>query len=131
MYIQRLDSEHVEGWTRNAGWQVRYQRPWRYFADSGLPPGKRTGRRGSPQESLKRATEYLLKIYQGQRGKLRASEARRKRDKLGVPGVRAVIKKSTKRNLLEYYVEVGPIPAVRRVPRRFYVGTENTITRER
>lgn len=130
-YIVRIDSEHPNGYLRNAGWQVRYRRPFRYFADSGLPPGKRTGRRGSPRESLARATAYLETIYAGEHSKLHRAEFARKKDKLGVPGIRAVIQKKARRNVRHYYLEVVRLPPVLRVPRRFYVGTDNTLTYER
>jgi hypothetical protein len=49
----------------------------------------------------------------------------------GIPGIRYLRKVSRGKKITEYYIEVGAIPSLQTSPKRFYVGTANTITRTR
>ena len=131
-YIVRLDHTNEHGHLKSAGWQVRYERPSKYFSDSDACPGSE-GRmkRGSPKESLQRARAYLATIYRGERPPLRIGDKANKKHRTGVAGMRYVRKRHHQRNLWEYYVEVSHMPGIRSSPRRFYIGTENTFTQER
>jgi hypothetical protein len=126
-YIVRLQFRSARGWIKSAGWQVRYPRdaPWKYFADGNMP-----NRRGTPHASLARACEYLAKVYRGSASRVKRREKETKNVKLGV-GIRPVMLTKRGRNVRHYYVEVSGFPSLRKLQRRFYVGTANTITRER
>jgi hypothetical protein len=49
----------------------------------------------------------------------------------GLPGIRYVTKVSRGKKITEYYIEVGAVPSLQTGPKRFYVGTANTITHKR
>jgi hypothetical protein len=124
-HIVRCDSM-TNGHVHSRGWQVRYPNGKvrsKYFSDRADPP----------QKSLERAKAYLRSIYRGplSGGGLHTREAARKKMRTGVPGIRYVSKVSRGKHVAEYYVEVGAIPSLGTGPKRFYVGTANTITVKR
>ena len=124
-HIVRCDSTTKDGHVHSRGWQVRYpngdQRS-RFFSDGVGPPHK----------SLERAKAYLRSIYRGPLSTvLHTREAARKKIHTGVPGIRYVTKVSLGKNIAEYYIEVGAMPRLQTNPKRFYVGTANTITHKR
>lgn len=122
-HIVRIDIDDP-GKAGTHGWQVRYRRPWRFFGDT----VNRTRR--SPAAALAEAIDFLVGIYEGPRNLLRNTPTRRKQNPIQEAGLRLVVRRKATRNMTEYYVEAVP-PARSRNPRRFYVGTERTLTAER
>jgi hypothetical protein len=123
-YVIRVDVDDP-GKAGTHGWQVRYDKPSKFFSD----PTKRRGIR-SPKDSLGEATDYLVSIYRGPRSKIRDTPTKRKASPIAEAGIRLVIKQHKGKASKETYVEAVP-PTRGASSKRFYVGTENTTTPER
>ncbi len=124
-YISRVDIDE-QGLAGTHGWQVRYDREHsKFFSDS------THGKRHTPRASLDGAIEYLAGIYRGPRSRLRRTPTCRKTPGLiqdhGIRMVEMIVRKD---KVPQYYVEVMA-PTRRFNPKRYYVGTVNTITPER
>lgn len=123
-HVVRIDVNEP-GKAGTHGWQVRYgPRPWRFFGDS------RGANLRSPHQSLAEARRHLTEIYDGPQPRVRTTVTRRKRNPPDEPGIRLVEKPRRGGGMVEVYVEAVP-PSRAFSPRRFYVGTKNTLTPER
>ncbi|MEJ8859557.1 hypothetical protein WKW79_33700 [Variovorax robiniae] len=119
-HIKRLDTA-----SSTHGWQVHYKGHTKYFADSG-----RSNPRGTPRSALGRASRYLAEIYSGRPSMLHPSEHINKIRPTGVPGVRVIHRLERKGAMRVTYVEVYD-PQKQLHVRRFYVGTDRTVTPQR
>lgn len=122
-HIVRIDiDKHGEAGTH--GWQVRYRKKTKLFSDSNRKTRKQL------IESLQDAVEYLDSIYKGRSVQLKTKPAARKNNEIMDVGIRLVKRVKKSKNITEISIEVG---AIKRAdsPKRFYVGTENTITPEK
>lgn len=124
-HIVRVDVNEL-GKAGTHGWQVRLKKPSKFFSDCHYGNSKR----GNPKASLEAAIDYLSSIYQGPRVLVRTEPTSRKKNPLLGSGVREAWKQSKKKAVRELYIEASP-PCHSRSPKRFYVGTENTISPER
>lgn len=119
-YIVRVDVDEP-GKAGTHGWQVRYQKPSTFFSDAGQ------NRRGNPSTSLAAAKRYLASIYAGPRTLIRTTPTKRKTNPIQEPGLRLVYVQPKGRTVRHVYVEAVP-PGRGMVPKRVYVGTDNTVT---
>jgi hypothetical protein len=119
-HVVRCDS--YSNGSHTHGWQVRYgPRPWRFFSDHGE----------SARLSLHHAMEHLASIYAGPKLGLKTAEMARKREPTGHVGVRVVLApKHADKNVIQTYVEAQH-PRTSNRPKRWYCGTQNTVTHER
>lgn len=122
-HIVRVDCGDVET-TGTHGWQVRYQKPSKFFSDvSG-------GIRRHPKESLAEATSYLAGIYRGTTSQIKKYPAKRKTNEIQEVGLRLIKRLNKRRKITEIYIEVSNL-VKGKSSKRFYVGTENTATQDR
>jgi hypothetical protein len=120
-FIVRVDSYPVsKGETH--GWQVRYQRPHKFFSDSKYD--------GDPCQSAQAAATLLAKQYAGPHLHRASVEWASKKDKTGYPGIRVVHKKQKNKKFSETYIEIVP-PQAGLVQKRIYVGTDNSVSEAR
>lgn len=118
-YVARVDIDR--GRVGTHGWQIRYQGQSQYFSDS------LRDQPGTPRSSLDKALAGLAAIYQGPQ----PTVVSRGNTKSGMPaGLRLLQKRAPGKEVDEFHVEaIHPVRA--KESRRFYCGTENTITEER
>ena len=105
------------------GWQVQYRKPWKFFSDT-------RSLTHTPASALEDAIQYLASLWNGPPSRLRAAENATKKGGTGVAGVRIVIEEKRNRNAKQIYVEAYS-PWHGQSSRRFYVGTENTVSDDR
>lgn len=118
--MSRVDIDEP-GYAGTHGWQVRYRGLNAFFSDS------RFGRKGSPVLALAAAKDYLAGVYQGPNARIRNKPAASKKNQELEAGIREMRTKKPNRNVAEVYIEaLSPRHGVS--PRRFYVGTEGTVT---
>lgn len=122
-HIVRIDSEDLES-TGTHGWQVRYQKPSKFFSDT-IGDIRRL-----PEESLREAITYLAGIYRGPKSQIKVDPAARKVNEIQEVGIRLVRRAKKSRSVAEIYVEASN-PEHGKASKRFYVGTENTVTPEK
>lgn len=121
-HINRVESR--DGRTR--GWQIRVNREGAYFSKlfSDSLYGNMT-----PRASLIAAMDYLdamrLEPYVKEYPNMPGSEWN-----FGV-GIRLVTRKRNRDGRLDYYLEVSAIDPALHSPKRFYVATESTLSKEK
>lgn len=120
-HIVRIDIDEP-GYAGTHGWQVRYPSGGRstFFSDG----------KANPKTRLRDAINYLASIWQGQTPRLHSKELSRKKVKTGMAGVALNFSLRANRRVREIYVVVTPTQRGSK-PRKFYVGTTNTVTKER
>lgn len=117
-FIVRVDVDEP-GKAGTHGWQVRYNKPSRFFSDWV------TKVRFTPKESLLAASEYLATIYAGPRNRCRSNPLASKTNPIQDAGLR-LVEKSTRKWFSELYIEVTS-PARGKSRKRVYVGTRNSL----
>lgn len=124
-HIVRVDI-NVLGKIGTHGWQVRLKKPSKFFSDVHYG----TAKRGSPKASLDAAIEYLAGIYKGPKVLIRSEPMKNKQNQALEAGIREAWKKRKGKNVKELYLEaMAPTNTIS--PKRFYVGTENTVNAEK
>lgn len=117
-HIIRLDIDEA-GKAGTHGWQVRHERPWRFFNDKGRPPA----------QSLQEAVQHLAETYAGPKLKQRKVMGKKNKGLLE-QGIRLVKRVKKGRSVAELWVEASP-PSKHFSPVRIYAGTENTTSEVR
>lgn len=125
MHIVRIDIDSF-GRAGTHGWQVRYRGRSKFFSDRSY--GQR--RLGSPRMALDAATQYLISIYRGPSLGFMTKQREFKADKSLGAGLRIASKISRRKKVREFFVEASAL-SEKFGPKRFYFGTENTVTEEK
>ena len=122
-YIVRIDIEKILGYRGTHGWQVRYQRPWKFFSDSKFK---------TPKKALYEAQQFLIQqkgygLYR--RLNLKKVPHKNKTNHLPV-GISPSSDK--RRNTIVHYFQIKiPLSFRKHGTKKVYIGTENTITPKR
>jgi hypothetical protein len=118
-HIVRIDIDEP-GRAGTHGWQVRYAGTSRLFSDA------KASKPRSPAASLKEAVEYLSERYSGPK----LIQMRRRSSSELPSGISvARIRQRDRPEKIVYVVASSPVSGIS--PRRFYVGTESTVTENR
>lgn len=110
-HVVRLDGQNL------AGWQVRFERPWRYFSDSD---------HGGAAASLKAAKRFLRRTWRPT--PIRTSRGYDRRTGQRTQGIR-MVRHDGRRGHGEWYIEASH--PRHGAAKRFYVGTDSTRTKMR
>lgn len=122
-HIVRIDIDEP-GKVGTHGWQVRYRKQTKLFSDA------KGYIRKNLSESLLDATNHLASIYKGRKSQTKTESPVRKENEIKEVGIRLIRRKHSSKNFEETYIEVSAIEKGK-APKRFYVGTSNTVTPER